>query len=158
MRNRKEIIEYIGLEMSESNIVENEKYIKASERIEREFEKELAEGIYGYGLHSDFVLDTSILDDGNLEEIANYDGVILYKRNDKVLTQGVHFDSYENTEKKNAYNRNIEILCNVTDETFNNVKVDEYVKVDFDGDGEVLWGVIITHKNKAKNQIYYYIV
>ena len=85
MRNRKEIIEYLGLEMSEEHVgkegvAENERYIKAAEKIEREFTREIANGTFGYGLHSDFVSRPSAIDDGELEEVVNYNGVVLYRK------------------------------------------------------------------------------
>ena len=85
MRNRQEIIEYLGLEMGETGFPElNEKYIKAAERIEQDFAKELADGTYGYGLHCDFVNNPTLLEDGNdyptLIEVTNYDGVVIYER------------------------------------------------------------------------------
>ena len=85
MRNRQEIIDYLGLEMSaedvsENGVAENEKYIKAAERIEQDFEKELAEETHGYGLYGDFVNIPSLLDEGKLIEVANYDGVIVYEK------------------------------------------------------------------------------
>ena len=76
----------------------------------------------------------------------------------KILTQGIHFDAYENTERKGAHGGDIEFLCNVTSETFAMVKQGEYVKVDFDGDGKVLWGVVITKKDRKNNHMYYYMI
>ena len=72
----------------------------------------------------------------------------------KILTQGIHFDAYEVIERGS---KKTEFLCNVTAETFDMVKQGEYVLVDFDGDGEVTWGVEITKKDRANNRIYYYL-
>ena len=85
MRTRQQIIHYLGLEMSaddvgKEGIAENEKSIKAAERIEQDFAKELADGTHGYGLHSDFVNNPSVLDEGKLVEVANYDNVVVYER------------------------------------------------------------------------------
>ena len=89
MRTRQEIIDYLGLWMGESEvgkegIADNEKYIKAAEKIEKDFATELTEGIYGYGLHCDFVNTPDVLeyygDHPVLTEVANYDGVVVYKK------------------------------------------------------------------------------
>lgn len=89
MRNRQEIIDYLGLEMcseyvSKTTLKANEKYIKAAEKIEQGFAKELSEGTHGYGLHSDFVNISHMLEDYDnypiLIEVANYDGVVVYER------------------------------------------------------------------------------
>lgn len=89
MRNRQEIINYLGLEMSseylsKESIARNEEYIKAAERIEKDFEKELSKGTHGYGLHCDFVNLPHMLEDYDvypvLVEVANYDGVVIYER------------------------------------------------------------------------------
>ena len=89
MRTRQEIIDYLGLWMGDSevgkeSIADNEKYIKAAEKIEEDFATEISEGIYGYGLHCDFVNTPDILEDYGdhpvLTEVANYDGVIVYKK------------------------------------------------------------------------------
>ena len=92
MRNRQEIIDYLGLWMSEEYVGKegieiNKKCVKAAERIEQDFAKELAEGTYGYGLHCDFVNTPSFIEDigyHKLKEIANYDGVIVYQRIEKL--------------------------------------------------------------------------
>ena len=89
MRNRQEIVEYLGLEMAEEYVGKesmeiNEKCIKAAERIEQDFAQELADGTHGYGLHCDFVAIPNLLEDLNdyptLIEVANYDGVVVYER------------------------------------------------------------------------------
>ena len=89
MRNRQEIIDYLGLEMvgeyvGKEGIEANKKYIKAAERIEQDFAKELSEGTHGYGLYCDFVNSPTLLEDENvyptLIEVANYDGVVVYER------------------------------------------------------------------------------
>ena len=89
MRNRQEIIQYLGLEMAEEYVGEesidaNKKYIKAAQRIEQDFYKELAEETHGYGLHCDFVAMPSLLENEGdypiLVEVANYDGVVVYQR------------------------------------------------------------------------------
>lgn len=76
----------------------------------------------------------------------------------QILIQGTHFDAYEITDKKGTQGNNIEFLCNVTAETFDMVKQKEYVKIDFDGDGLLFWGVIITKKDKANNRLYYHML
>lgn len=73
----------------------------------------------------------------------------------KILTQGIHFDAYEVIEKGN---KKTEFLCNVTPEVFAMVKQGEYVRVDYDGDGEVTWGVVITKKDRANNRMYYCLI
>lgn len=88
MRNRQEIIDYLGLWMSEDcvgkeGIEINERCIKAAERIETDFAKELADETYGYGLYCDFVNTPTYLEDigyYELVEVANYDGVVVYER------------------------------------------------------------------------------
>lgn len=89
MKARQEIIEYLGLEMSEDYVGKecleiNERCIKAAERIEQDFAKELADGTHGYGLHCDFLNTPNLLEDPNdyptLIEVANYDGVVVYER------------------------------------------------------------------------------
>lgn len=73
----------------------------------------------------------------------------------KVLIQGIHFDSYEMIEKGNKVT---ECLCNVTPETFEGVVQGQYVRIDFDGDGQATWGVIITKKDYKNSRIYYSII
>ena len=88
MRNRQEIIDYLGLWMSEDYVGKkgieiNEGFIKAAQRIEQDFYKELADGTYGYGLHCDFAVRDRLEDENEypvLIEVANYDGVIVYER------------------------------------------------------------------------------
>ena len=89
MRTRQEIIDYLGLEMSEDYVGKegikiNERCIQAAQRIETDFAQELVDGTHGYGLHCDFVAIPSLLEDLNdyptLTEVANYDGVVVYKK------------------------------------------------------------------------------
>lgn len=88
MRSRQEIIDYLGLWMSEDYVGKegieiNERCIKAAEIIEVDFAKELAEGTHGYGLYCDFVNTPAYIEDigyHELQEVANYDGVMVYKR------------------------------------------------------------------------------
>lgn len=72
----------------------------------------------------------------------------------KLLIQGIHFDAYEVIERGS---RKTECLCNVTAETFYAVKQGDDVQVDFDGDGRVIWNIIITKKDRKNNRIYYYL-
>ena len=88
MRNKKQIIQYLGLEMAEEyvgkeGIEANKKYIKAAQRIEQDFYKELADGTHGYGLYCDFAVKDRLEDENEypvLIEVANYDGVIVYEK------------------------------------------------------------------------------
>ena len=88
MKTKQDIIDYLGLCMSEDQvgkegIAENKKYISAAEKIEMLYAAELSEGIYGYGLDCDFVNCPNILEDETrlpLLEIANYDSVVVYKK------------------------------------------------------------------------------
>lgn len=66
------------------------------------------------------------------------------------LTQGKHFDAYEQYDKT-------EFLCNVTEETYGLVKQGEDVEIDFDGDGMLIWNAVITKKDRKNNRLYYYL-
>lgn len=72
-----------------------------------------------------------------------------------ILAQGYDFDAYEVIEKGS---KKTEFLCNVTAEAFDMVKQGEYVRIDFDGDGEMTWGVVITKKDRKNNRMYYYVI
>lgn len=88
MRSRQEIIDYLGLWMSEDYVGKegieiNERLIKAAEKVEVDFAEELAAGTHGYGLYSDFVNTPTYIEDigyHELQEVSNYGGVVLYKR------------------------------------------------------------------------------
>ena len=81
MRNKQEIIDYLRLPEPHEQV--NAQLIKAAERVEKDFERELDEGVYGYGLLCDFENSPFILEDEDkveeLVQVANYDGVIVYR-------------------------------------------------------------------------------
>lgn len=66
------------------------------------------------------------------------------------LTQGKHFDAYE-------INGKTEFLCNVQDSVYDDIKQNEQIEIDFNGDGLIIWNAIITKKDKTNNRLYYYL-
>ena len=151
MRNRQEIIDYLGLWTSEDYVGKegleiNERCVKAAERIEQDYAKELAEGTYGYGLHCDFVNTPTFIEDigyHELKEVTNYDGVIVYQRIEKLRYV---FESKSNyiveVPIDEEYHIFIEGLdengCTNTGEEFNIDNIKNFCIEVIDSDGEVV--------------------
>ena len=152
MRNRQEIIDYLGLEMAEEyvgkeGIEANKKYIKAAQRIEQDFYKELADGTHSYGLHCDFAVRDRLEDENEypvLIEVANYDGVIVYE---KVKATLRHFFMTDQTyiieipinEKFHFFVEGLdENGCTNTGEEFNIDNIKNFCIEVIDSDGEVV--------------------
>lgn len=81
MRTKEEIIDYLRLSEPTEQI--NAQLIEIAQRVEKDFERELESGVYGYGLMCDFVNSPFVLEDEDkvdeLVQVANYDGVIVYR-------------------------------------------------------------------------------
>jgi hypothetical protein len=78
MRTRKEILEYLQLDQYEEEWVSE--IVETAQRIEQEYEEELLEGSVGYGLYCDFVNTPWILEDCDIEKIAEVNGIVIYKK------------------------------------------------------------------------------
>lgn len=78
MRNREEILEYIML--AEGYDENFDSIVETAQQIEQEYEEELLKGDVGYGLLSDFINTPFILEDCDIEKIAEINGVVIYKK------------------------------------------------------------------------------
>ena len=68
-----------------------------------------------------------------------------------MFRQGENFDSYDELSNQRVR------LCNVKLEVFDQVKRNELVEIDFDGDNFVIWNGVITSKNLKNNTICIYL-
>lgn len=82
MRTRQEILEYLNLLENWDDVINVEKVIETAQRIEQEYEEELLEGSVGYGLLCDFNSKPHILEDCEIEKIAEVNGIVIYKKFD----------------------------------------------------------------------------
>jgi hypothetical protein len=176
MRNREEIKNYLGVEatfgyVGKDIIESNERLIDAAERIEQDFAKELAEGTRGYGLHCDFVAMPDLLENPydypTLIEVANYDGVVVYKR---IKATPRHLFVADQTyiievPIDEEYHLFIEGLdengCTNTGEEFNIDNIKNFCIEVIDGDGEIvdeidtdwLWVTLDTTIEELKERV-----
>lgn len=68
-----------------------------------------------------------------------------------MFRQGENFDSYDELSNQRVR------LCNVETEVFDQVKRNELVEIDFDGDNCMIWNGVITSKNSKNNTICIYL-
>ena len=68
-----------------------------------------------------------------------------------MFQQGENFDSYDELSNQRVR------LCNVKSEVFGQVKRNELVEIDFDGDNFMIWNGVITSKNLKNNTICIYL-
>lgn len=80
MRNRQEILEYLHLPEDWTDVIDVEEVVVTAQRIEQEYEEELSEGSVGYGLLCDFESTPFVLEDCEIEEIEERDGIVVYKK------------------------------------------------------------------------------
>lgn len=80
MRNRQEILEYLNLPEDWTDVIDIEEVIETAQRIEQEYEEELSEGSVGYGLLCDFESSPFLLEDCEIEQIAEINGIVVYKK------------------------------------------------------------------------------
>lgn len=80
MRNRQEILEYLILPEDWTDVIDIEEVIETAQRIEQDYKEELSEGSVGYGLLCDFKSSPSLLEDCEIEEIAEINGIVVYKK------------------------------------------------------------------------------
>lgn len=80
MRNRQEILEYLMLPEDWDTLECINGIVETAQRIEQEYEEELLEGSVGYGLLCDFNSTPHILEDCDIEKIAEINGVVIYKK------------------------------------------------------------------------------
>ena len=78
MRNREEILDYIMLTEDYDEQVDS--IVETAQQIEQEYEEELLKGNVGYGLLCDFTSSPFILEDCDIEKIAEVNGVVIYKK------------------------------------------------------------------------------
>ncbi len=78
MRTRQEILSYLNLTEDYYECVDS--LVETAQQIEQEYEEELLEGSVGYGLHCDFVNTPWILEDCDIEKIAEVNGIVIYKK------------------------------------------------------------------------------
>ena len=78
MRTRQEILSYLNLAEGYDECVDS--LVETAQQIEQEYEEELLEGSVGYGLHCDFYSEPWILEDCEIEKIAEVNGIVLYKK------------------------------------------------------------------------------
>ena len=78
MRNRQEILDYLQIAHYEEEWVDE--VADTAQRIEQEYEEELLGGSVGYGLLCDFINTPWILEDCDIEKIAEVDGIVIYKK------------------------------------------------------------------------------
>lgn len=80
MRNRQEILEYLNLPEDWDDVIDIERVVAMAQRIEQEYEEELSEGSVGYGLLCDFESKPFVLEDCEIKEIEERDGIVVYKK------------------------------------------------------------------------------
>lgn len=80
MRNRKEILEYLNIPEDWDDVIDIEGIVVTAQRIEQEYEEELSEGSVGYGLYCDFESTPFLLEDCEIEQIAETNGIVVYKK------------------------------------------------------------------------------
>ena len=68
-----------------------------------------------------------------------------------MFKQGKNFDSYDELDNQRVR------LCNVKSEVFNQVKRNDFVQIDFDGDKFLIWNGVVTSKNSKNNTICIYL-
>ena len=78
MRTRQEILDYLQIAHYEEEWVDE--VADTAQRIEQEYEEEVLEGSVGYGLLCDFINTPWILEDCDIEKIAEVDGIVIYKK------------------------------------------------------------------------------
>lgn len=78
MRTRQEILSYLNLTEDYHECVGS--LVETAQQIEQEYEEELFEGSVGYGLLCDFNSTPWILEDCEIEKIAEVNGIVLYKK------------------------------------------------------------------------------
>ena len=78
MRTRQEILSYLNLAENYHECVDS--LVETAQQIEQEYEEELRDGSVGYGLHCDFYSTPWILEDCEIEKIAEVNGIVLYKK------------------------------------------------------------------------------
>lgn len=78
MRTRQEILSYLLLSEDYHECVDS--LVETAQQIEQEYEEELLEGSIGYGLLCDFNSTPSILEDCDIEKIAEVNGIVIYKK------------------------------------------------------------------------------
>lgn len=78
MRTRQEILSYLNLTEDYDECVGS--LVETAQQIEQEYEEELLDGSVGYGLHCDFYITPWILEDCEIEKIAEVNGIVLYKK------------------------------------------------------------------------------
>lgn len=84
MRTRQEILEYLNIPEDWDDVIDIEGVVVTAQRIEQEYEEELSEGSVGYGLLCDFESNPFVLEDCEIEEIEERDGIVIYKKLDEV--------------------------------------------------------------------------
>lgn len=79
MKTRKEIIEYLGIDIDDKELIDL--WVKTAQEIENKYKKELASGEYGYGLSCDLDV-VGRLEDSEYEliEIENINDIVVYKK------------------------------------------------------------------------------
>ena len=80
MRNRQEILEYLMLPEDWDTLECVNGIVETAHQIEQEYEEELLEGSVGYGLLCDFDSTPFILEDCDIEKIAEVNGIVIYKK------------------------------------------------------------------------------
>ncbi len=78
MKTRQEILDYLQIAHCDEEWVDE--VVETAQRIEQEYEEELHEGAVGYGLLCDFVHMPWVLEDCEIEKIAEVDGIVIYKK------------------------------------------------------------------------------
>ena len=80
MRNRQEILEYLMLPEDFDTLECIDGIVESAYRIEQEYDEELSEGSVGYGLLCDFDNSPFLLEDCEIEKIAEINGIVVYKK------------------------------------------------------------------------------
>ena len=80
MRNRQEILKYLLLPEDWDTLECIDEIVETAHQIEQEYEEELSEGSIGYGLLCDFNSSPDILEDCEIEKIAEVNGIVIYKK------------------------------------------------------------------------------
>lgn len=80
MRNRQEILEYLHIPKDWDDVIDIEGVVETAQRIEQKYEEELSKGSVGYGLLCDFESSPFLLEDCEIEQIAEINGIVVYKK------------------------------------------------------------------------------
>lgn len=82
MRSKKEIIEYLGIEVNYIPQNVKDELIDGAQKIESKYQEELKNGLYGYCLKCDFDSGASWIEDdpNKLEFIECINDVVVYKK------------------------------------------------------------------------------